>query len=50
MAVERRNTHTTYNDLSGDRIKYFQDILLLLGPSECDGITLHTYTHGADHL
>ena len=48
-AVAPWNTHTTYNgNPSGDWIKYFQDILLLLGPSECDGITLHTYTHGAD--
>ncbi len=43
------NTDTTYNgNPSGDWIKYFQDILLLLGPSECDGIALHTYTHGSD--
>ncbi len=48
-AVAPWNTHTSYNgNPSGDWIKYFQDILLLLGPSECDGITLHTYTHGAD--
>ena len=48
-AVAPWNTHTTYNgNPSGDWIKYFQDILLLLGPSECDGITLHTYTHGSD--
>ena len=48
-AVAPWNTHTTYNgNPSGDWIKYFQDILLLLGPSECDGVTLHTYTHGSD--
>ena len=48
-AVAPWNTHTTYiGNPAGDWIKYFQDILLLLGPSECDGITLHTYTHGAD--
>ena len=48
-AVAPWNTHTTYNgNPSGDWIKYFQDILLLLGPSECDGITLHTYTHGGN--
>ena len=48
-AVAPWNTHTTYNgNPTGDWIKYFQDILLLLGPSECDGITLHTYTQGAD--
>lgn len=43
------NTDTIYNgNPSGDWIRYFQDILVLLGPSECDGIALHTYTHGAD--
>lgn len=48
-AVAPWNTQTSYNgNPTGDWIKYFQDILLLLGPSECDGITLHTYTHGAD--
>ncbi len=48
-AVTPWNTHTSYNgNPTGDWIKYFQDILLLLGPSECDGVTLHTYTQGAD--
>lgn len=43
------NTHTVYpGNPQGDWIKYFQDILMLIGPNECDGITLHTYTHGAD--
>jgi N-acetyl-anhydromuramyl-L-alanine amidase AmpD len=43
------NTHTVYpGNLQGDWIKYFQDILMLIGPGDCDGITIHTYTHGAD--
>lgn len=43
------NTHTIYpGNPHGDWIKYFQDILMLIGPNQCDGITLHTYTHGAD--
>ena len=48
-AVAPWNTDTIYpGNPSGDWIKYFQDILLLLGPSECGGITLHAYTHGSD--
>ena len=31
----------------GDWIKYFADVLALLG-GKCDGIALHTYTHGHD--
>lgn len=30
----------------GDWVIYFADILALLGPGGCDGIALHTYTHG----
>jgi len=43
------NNQTRYpgNEI-GDWVKYFRDILLLLGPDGCDGITLHTYTHGHD--
>ncbi len=42
------NTHTAYpGNLQGDWIKYFKDILMLIG-KECDGITLHAYSHGAD--
>lgn len=43
------NNQTRYagNEL-GDWVKYFRDILSLLGPELCDGFTLHTYTHGAD--
>ncbi len=43
------NTHTVYpGNPRGDWLKYFQDILLLVGPNECDGLTLHAYTHGAN--
>jgi hypothetical protein len=35
-----------WNVNSGDWIDYFQRILVQLGPSRCDGISLHTYTHG----
>jgi hypothetical protein len=48
-AVAPWNNQTKYpaNPL-GDWIKYFEDILNLLGPDGCDGFTLHTYTHQAD--
>src|SRR5690606_19351235 len=43
------NSHTIYpGNPHGDWLKYFQDILVLLGPDECDGFTLHAYTHGAE--
>lgn len=43
------NNETPYpgNEL-GDWVTYLRDVLLLLGPTGCDGITLHAYTHGAD--
>ena len=48
-AVAPWNTQTVYpGNPSGDWIKYFQDILLQCGASGCDGITLHTFTHGAN--
>ena len=48
-AVAPWNTKTVYpGNPSGDWIKYFQDILLQCGASGCDGITLHTFTHGAN--
>ncbi len=48
-AVAPWNTNTRYpGNPTGDWITYFQDILLLLGPHECDGIALHAYTHGPD--
>jgi N-acetyl-anhydromuramyl-L-alanine amidase AmpD len=48
-AVAPWNTQTTYTtNPTGDWVKYFQDILQTLGPNGCDGITIHTYTHGED--
>ena len=47
-AVAPWNNLTTYpGNPTGDWVKYFQDILRLLGPENCDGIALHAYTHGA---
>jgi hypothetical protein len=37
-----------WNVNTGDWIEYFRKILTLLGPKNCDGITLHTYTHGVE--
>lgn len=31
---------------TGDWVIYLEDILKALGPANCDGVTLHTYTHG----
>jgi len=43
------NNQTVYlENPAGDWILYFRHILELLGPDQCDGISLHTYTHGAD--
>lgn len=48
-AVAPWNNQTKYpGNPNGDWVQYMQDILRLLGPLGCDGITLHTYTHGAD--
>lgn len=48
-AVAPWNNQTTYpGNPSGDWVRYFQDILLQLGPNGCDGVTLHTYTHGPE--
>ena len=48
-AVAPWNTQTVYpGNPNGDWIKYFQDILLQCGASGCDGVTLHTFTHGAN--
>ena len=42
------NNETTYtNNERGDWVKYLADVLTLLG-TKCDGIALHTYTHGKD--
>ncbi|MFM7175076.1 MAG: M23 family metallopeptidase [Caldilinea sp.] len=48
-AVAPWNAELTYpaNPI-GDWIVYFTDILNALGPAGCDGIALHTYTHGSD--
>ncbi len=32
----------------GDWVQYLQDILLAIGPAECDAIALHAYSHGYD--
>ncbi len=43
------NTQTIYpGNANGDWVQYFQDILTLLGPNNCDGCALHAYTHGAE--
>ena len=43
------NPLTTYpGNEDGDWVQYFRDILEELGPQACDGITIHTYTHGTD--
>ncbi len=43
------NPLTTYpGNEDGDWVQYFKDILEELGPQACDGITIHTYTHGTD--
>lgn len=48
-AVAPWNNQTRYTgNENGDWVKYFRDILLLLGPEGCDGISMHTYTHGQD--
>ena len=48
-AVAPWNAITRYSgNRHGDWIKYFQDILNRIGADQCDGITLHTYTHGAE--
>lgn len=48
-AVAPWNTQTIYDgNANGDWVHYFRDILTLLGPKNCDGFTLHIYTHGPD--
>lgn len=43
------NIETKYQgNPSGSWVQYFSDILHALGPQNCDGFTLHTYTHGDD--
>jgi N-acetyl-anhydromuramyl-L-alanine amidase AmpD len=48
-AVAPWNNLTTYSgNTNGDWVRYFSDMLAQIGPANCDGITLHTYTHGTD--
>lgn len=48
-AVAPWNAELTYpTNPNGDWILYFTDILNALGAEGCDGIALHTYTHGSD--
>jgi hypothetical protein len=48
-AVAPWNSQTIYaGNANGDWVQYFRDILEQLGPNQCDGIALHTYTHGGD--
>ncbi|MFO7632821.1 MAG: M23 family metallopeptidase [Caldilinea sp.] len=48
-AVAPWNAELTYPaNPTGDWIVYFTDILNGLGADGCDGISLHTYTHGSD--
>ncbi len=48
-AVAPWNVHTTYpGNPTGDWVQYQTDILKILGPGRCDGISIHAYTHGAD--
>jgi N-acetyl-anhydromuramyl-L-alanine amidase AmpD/regulator of replication initiation timing len=43
------NPQTTYTgNANGDWVKYLEDLLTILGPTNCDGIAIHAYTHGAD--
>ncbi|MGC8879660.1 MAG: N-acetylmuramoyl-L-alanine amidase [Anaerolineae bacterium] len=42
-------TDTTYpGNRRGDWVRYQQDVILLLGPGNYDGVTIHAYTHGYD--
>lgn len=48
-AVAPWNVQTTYDgNPSGDWVQYQTDLLAELGPTGCDGIAIHAYTHGAD--
>ena len=43
------NNLTKYDgNPNGDWVQYFADILKLLGPQNCDGITVHAYTHSSN--
>ena len=48
-AVAPWNIQTAYaGNPSGDWVQYQADLLAELGPSGCDGISIHAYTHGGD--
>ncbi len=48
-AVTPWNSQTIYpGNANGDWIQYFRDILEQLGPANCGGFVLHTYTRGGD--
>lgn len=48
-AVAPWNNQVTYPaNPTGDWVRYFLDILTLVGPGGLDAIALHTYTHGHD--
>ena len=43
------NALLTYpGNTNGDWVQYFADILKAIGAANCDGVTIHTYTHGTD--
>jgi hypothetical protein len=43
------NNQTPYpGNPAGDWVDYFRDLLILVGPSGCDGFALHAYTHSPD--
>ncbi len=43
------NATTTYpGNEKGDWVKYFVDVIALLADDDCDGFSLHTYTHSLD--
>ncbi len=48
-AVAPWNPQTPYDgNPNGDWAKYQEDLLTILGPGNCDGISIHAYTHGSD--
>jgi N-acetyl-anhydromuramyl-L-alanine amidase AmpD len=48
-AVAPWNTQTIYaGNANGDWVQYFHDILAAIGAKNCDGFTIHAYTHGPD--
>ena len=43
------NALLTYpGNTNGDWVQYFADVLKAIGAANCDGVTVHTYTHGTD--